>query len=277
MGVTYRRGDQIGELRSSKVLVCCGVINTPLLLMRSGYGSKELLGEKLLVENPNVGNHYNADHAYAVRALSDTPLMEAGRGTNNGHYIFDYGDPDGDYNLMITSSYANLLTLPQTAALSEYAPEFGHEHKEFMRTGCTRISGVLLYQTGPKNSGGRVLPDGSVEYRSNPRMIRRFQEGEEICRTILKRMGLKNISTGGDVGERVRTYQGNLHAMGSCRAGVDPKDSVVNPRFESHDIEGLLLCDGSVIPRCGSSEACIPVATVAAFAWPRIVEDHFSV
>ncbi len=89
-------------------------------------------------------------------------------------------------------------------------------------------------------------------------------------------MGLKNISTGGDIGERVRTYRGNLHAMGSCRAGVDPKDSVVNPRFESHDVEGLLLCDGSVIPRSGSSWACIPIATVAAFASRRIVQDHFS-
>ena len=276
-GVAYHRGDQTGELRSSKVLVSCGVYNTPGLLMRSGYGSKELLGEKLLVENPNVGNHYNADQVFRVGGFSDNPLLEAGRGTNSGDYFFEYGDANGDFNLMITSASSNSIVFPQLAALSGYAPQFGHEHKEFMRTACTRMSGVMLLQTCPKNSRGRVGPDGSVsDYTSDPRMINRFQEGEAICIKLLERMGLKKITTGGDIGERVRTFMGAGHGMGSCRAGADSKDSVVNPRFESHDIEGLFVCDGSVIPRSGSSWACIPVATVAAFAWRRIVQDHFS-
>jgi hypothetical protein len=252
------------------------VINTPILLMRSGYGSKDILGDKVIVENPNVGNNYNSDQAFAVSAFSDKPLMEAGRGTNNGEYIFEYGEPDGDFNLMISSNYSNRLILPQQAALSEFAPDFGHPHKEYMRTACTRISGVLVHQTGPKNSRGRVGPDGTVTYSSDPRMIKRFEEGVEICRTILTRMGFKRIPPVGGLDERVRNYRGNVHATGSCRAGVDVKDSVVNPRFESHDIDGLFICDGSVVPRTGSSEACIPIATVAAFAWRRIVEDHFS-
>ena len=275
-GIAYRRGSETGELRSSKVLVCSGVINTPILLMRSGYGSKDILGDKVIVENPNVGNNYNSDQAFAVSAFSDKPLMEAGRGTNNGDYIFEYGEPDGDFNLMISSNYSNRLILPQQAALSEFAPDFGHPHKEYMRTACTRISGVLVHQTGPKNSRGRVGPDGTVTYSSDPRMIKRFEEGVEICRTILTRMGFKRIPPVGGLDERVRNYRGNVHATGSCRAGVDVKDSVVNPRFESHDIDGLFICDGSVVPRTGSSEACIPIATVAAFAWRRIVEDHFS-
>ncbi|MEE8348213.1 MAG: GMC family oxidoreductase [Acidobacteriota bacterium] len=274
-GVSYRQGDQTGILRAPKVLLACGVINTPVLLMRSGYGSRELLGDKLKVENPNVGNHYNSDQAFAVTAISDKPLMEAGRGTNNGNYFFDYGEPDGDFNLMISSNYANRLIVPQSAAISGYAPEFGRQHKEYMKTACTRISGVLMHQTGSKNSRGRVLPDGSREYSSDPRMIQRFEEGGELCRKVLAGMGLKKIRSG-NIAERVRAYRGNVHAMGSCRAGVDPRESVVNPRFESHDIEGLLICDGSVIPRCGSSEACIPIVTVAAFAWRRVVEDHFS-
>ena len=275
-GIEYRRGSERGELRSSKVLVCSGVINTPVLLMRSGYGSRELLGDKLLVENPNVGNHYNTDQTIAIRAFSDEPLMEAGRGTNNGDYIFEHGMPDGDFNLMISSNYSNRLILPQQAALSEFAPDFGSDHKEYMRTACTRISGILVHQTGPKNSRGRVEPDGTLSYSSDPRMVKRFEEGVEISRALLKGMDFKRISEVRGLDERVRTYRGNVHAMGSCRAGVEPKDSVVNERFQSHDIEGLLICDGSVIPRCGSSEACIPIATMAAFAWRRMVEDHFS-
>ena len=132
------------------MLVCSAVINTPMLLMRSGYGSRELLGDKLLVENPNVGNHYNTDQTIAVRAFSDKPLMEAARGTNNGDYIFEYG-----------------------------------------------------------------MPDGTLSYSSDPRMVKRFEEGVEICRALLKGMGVKRISDVRGLDERVRTYRGNVHAIGS--------------------------------------------------------------
>ena len=44
--------------------------------MRSGYSSKELLGETLLAENPNVGNHFNVDQVFRLGAFSDEPLMD---------------------------------------------------------------------------------------------------------------------------------------------------------------------------------------------------------
>ncbi len=63
--------------------------------------------------------------------------------------------------------------------------------------------------------------------------------------------------------------------VGACRAGVDPEISVVNPYFESHDVDHLFICDGSVFPRVTTGPTGIPLATLAVFAAGRIVERHF--
>ena len=64
--------------------------------------------------------------------------------------------------------------------------------------------------------------------------------------------------------------------MGSGRAGVDPKMSVVKPYFESHDVDNLWICDGSVIPRVSTGNSGTPQASVSVFAAQRIIERHFS-
>ncbi len=66
------------------------------------------------------------------------------------------------------------------------------------------------------------------------------------------------------------------HLVGSCRAGIDPKTSVVDPYFESHDVDNLFVCDGSVIPRVTTGNSGTPQASVSVFAAQRIIERHFS-
>ena len=63
--------------------------------------------------------------------------------------------------------------------------------------------------------------------------------------------------------------------VGACRAGIDARSSVVNPYFESHDVDHLFVCDNSVIPRVTTGATGVPLAIVAVFAAQRIVERHF--
>lgn len=65
-------------------------------------------------------------------------------------------------------------------------------------------------------------------------------------------------------------------SAGVCRAGVGPKESVVNPHFESHDVENLFVCDGSVLPRVCLGTKFVPVCCVAAFAARRLIANHFT-
>jgi choline dehydrogenase-like flavoprotein len=66
------------------------------------------------------------------------------------------------------------------------------------------------------------------------------------------------------------------HLASTCRAGVDPKTSVVDSHFQCHDMENLFICDGSVLPRTSIGSLAMAIATVATFAAQRMVEDHFS-
>ena len=66
------------------------------------------------------------------------------------------------------------------------------------------------------------------------------------------------------------------HVLGTCRAGSNASTSVTDAHFRAHDADNLFICDGSVIPRTGTGNSGMVVATVATFAAQRIVQDHFS-
>jgi len=68
---------------------------------------------------------------------------------------------------------------------------------------------------------------------------------------------------------------GGSHKVGSCRAGIDPKTSVVNSYFESHDVDNLFVCDGSAIPRVTTGNTGTPQASITVFAASRLIERHF--
>ena len=65
------------------------------------------------------------------------------------------------------------------------------------------------------------------------------------------------------------------HPLGTCRMGSDPEWSVVRHTCESWDVEGLYVCDGSVIP---SSPGVNPQLTIMALAMrcAGFIDDRLS-
>ena len=124
----------------------------------------------------------------------------------------------------------------------------------------------------PRTIRGWINEWGEQIYSGNdPAIIKHLEQGRELIYEMLKKMGAREIR-GMDRPLRVRhlaTY------VGSCILGADPKSSVVDPYFESHDIDGLFVCDGSTVPRTASQGYAGTVATLALFASSRIVERYF--
>ena len=54
-----------------------------------------------------------------------------------------------------------------------------------------------------------------------------------------------------------------FHPLGTCRMGIDPDTSVVDSSYETHDVPGLYIVDGSVVP---TSIAVNPQLTIMALA-----------
>jgi hypothetical protein len=174
---------------------------------------------------------------------------------------------------------------PYALATDQSAPEFGREHKEFMRdiyilqkphrvrAEYLKRGSIGISLVRPSGVLGKMDAYLDLDYdRTDPGTLRRLREGHEIGLEILKKMGARKIFESED-GVRVTNVSG---ISSSCRAGSDRSNSVVNSDFESHDVDDLLICDQSVQPRTASRGYGSPVAMFATYAAQRMVAKYFS-
>jgi choline dehydrogenase-like flavoprotein len=100
------------------------------------------------------------------------------------------------------------------------------------------------------DSSGRVLPDGSVHKKVTDADRKRLDEGSSIAGEILKKAGVRasTISTGKPQG----AHHGGTAAIGR----------VVDKQLQT-DIDGLFVCDASVLPR---APGLPPILTIVALA-----------
>jgi len=273
-GLLCRSGGSDQEISADRILVCCGYLNTPLLLMRSGYGPPEWRGNPIVVENPNIGKHIDG-HPFSpsVSALFDRPLGDGATGSLPGHRMIEDFREDAEGRLLLTANFG-VSGFPNQDALHPMAPDYGREHKKFIKeNGILRTGTIRLRVVKPP---GRWFVDGEGKmlYGGDHTLtLQRIREGIQKAREILEEMGAQRI-TSPTLAELTPQTRGE-HKVGSCRAGMDPKTSVVNPNFESHDIENSLICDGSVIPRVSSGPSGTPQAALSVLAAARIIERHF--
>lgn len=272
-GVHYTRHGQHNEARAPKVIVTCGTAGTPVVLMRSGYGSREFLGDQLIVENNNVGRHLDGDMGHGVNALFDIDIKGDRGGV--GRYFFRMMGSMGYQTLRINDSKMSAVdeAYPHVLALHRFAPDLGWEHKEYMRTVCRRFGNISASLAAAIWDKGVVTPIGKFVYnREDARVLKSLKEGTELIVELYEKMEVKPVKI--DRKPPKRFHIG--HQTSSCRAGESRKNSVANSDFESHDVENLLVASAAVIPRGNLTSAHIPTSLVAAYAWRRIVANHFT-
>ena len=137
-GAVYKdKAGTMHEVRAARVVVALGTAFTPLLLYKSGYGPKELLGNNLLVENKNVGMHLSGDNDLVSSAYLEEPITAEGR---EGEVFSEHGPwcattprPWGELTMHIRSASADRI--PEEVAVGPLTPGFGWDHKEYMRNG----------------------------------------------------------------------------------------------------------------------------------------------
>lgn len=213
--------------------------------------------------------------AASIAALWDEPIKTADGTSAGGSFIKKDWRENGQGRLILQDYAMGAITYPHEAAISKVAPDFGRAHKEFMKTAVTRIGGLYPF-IGKPGVFGEVGRNGEVLYSQKQAditgLLEWAREVTELSKQILQHMGAAKIIA--NPVRRIANYS-LAHTAGTCRAGADPKISVVNPYFESHDISNLFICDASVVPR-QQQYGAMPTVAVASFAWRRIVSRHFS-
>ncbi len=293
-GVVYRQDGQLRQAKAPNVVVSCGYNGTPRLLYRSGYGPSSKVKD-LIVENKNVGlNLVCSVNAGSITMLFDDPIIDPAIGCHGVHHVA-FAGRNGKNLLLVgedMGSREGTRRYPEDRAMSQYAPDFGVELKEFMRKCTTHVGQIRVEMAktplrgeidadGRSVFGGESIDGGDEErggvYREYlekryPDIMKRLNEGLEVARTIGDHLKPARM----DRREKLPEVISTNHNHGSCRAGESAANSVVNSDLESHDVDGLFIADASTIPFQCTANPGIPTAAIVCYGWRRMVAKHFT-
>lgn len=280
-GAVYKdKSGTMHEVRAARVICACAANWTPLLLYKSGYGPRELLGDNLLVENKNVGRHMTGDfsiHASAYLAEQISPTGRAGEMRSSEPWAAVQPRPWPELSVRIHGD--GVSRVPESVALGPFAPGFSWDHKEYMRNG-SGVSHIMNWVThfGAIPWSWRVLPpDGRIERveLDAPRLQAAIKQSEEMVRAWMDKLAVKPLKVDLRNFSQPATSFDPRHVSGTVRAGASPETSVCTSDFDCHDIDHLLFTSSATIPRT-FFWSLGPTAVNAAYAWRKMIENHFS-
>lgn len=274
----------------SEVLVTSGAIGSPKLLLLSGIGPAAHLREMEVtptLDLPGVGENLN-DH-FGIDIVAEL----------NGHYSLDkYNKPH--WMALAGLQYFLFGSGPVTSNVVEggafwYSGDKGTipDLQFHFLAGAGAEAGV---PSVPKGSSGITLNSyslrpksrGVVRLRSSdanaqavvdpnflghPDDLKISVEGVKISREIFEQPALQKyirkirfpdnqVKTQADYEAYARQYgRTSYHPTGTCKMGVDDM-AVVDPQLRVHGIDGLRVCDSSVMPSLIGSNTNAPTIMI---------------
>lgn len=250
-------------IRAKTVVVAAGSMHTPLLMMRSGFRSRAL------------GRHLTLHPGFRVVARFDDPV-HGWRGALQSAYS-DHFEHQG-------ITLTGLFVPPNVLAAA--MPGVGRAfHQRVSGVANLAIFGGIVHDEG----GGRIFPgigrEPLIFYKlakeNKAAMIRGIQilcecffagGAREIYLPIF---GSEPIRNGNDIAKQIteqvparRIECVTFHPLGSARIALDPKDGVVDPWGKTHELDGVYVADGSVVPTSiGVNSQLTVMAMAARIAW----------
>jgi choline dehydrogenase-like flavoprotein len=257
--------------QKAKIVVVCanGVESSKLLLLSKSNAFRDGLANS----SGLVGKHLMWDNGSFACGLFEEPLNEF-KGIQVTRLIHDYyrADPkrgfyggggiDARFNYY-PAGFA-LFGMPPDA------PKWGAEYKKTLRQYFTRTMSLLAHATSlpmeknsvsldPEVKDAWGLPAVRITFENHPDDIANLKWLLERQYEIFSAMGAKNVWS-----QPVDGFETSRHLMGTCRMGVDPKKSVVNPYGRTHDVPNLFVVDGSNFVTSARQQ---PTATIQALAY----------
>ena len=255
-------------VRARAVVVACGSIHSPALLLRSG------------IALPALGRHLALHPATAVLGDMEEPVRPW-TGTVQAHYSDQFADLDSGYGFKFE-------TAPMHPSLFALAVpwESGDAHRRAMtRLAQTTLCGILLRD----REGGRVRVDRAghpvVRYRLSRYDARHLRRACAAAGELLEAAGAREIwlplarrvayrpgpgARARWLAELDRTGWGpnqmllvTFHQMASCRMGASAKTSVVDAGHQVWGVPQLYVADASVFPTASGVNPMLTIMGVA--------------
>lgn len=264
VAVETRAGDTIAA--DSEIILCCGGIETPRLLLRSGVGPRQALGHAgipCLVHNPHVGAHI-MDHprvVLRVPAKRGYRLSQNSTGTEAGLF-FDVDDLDEE---AMPPQIQCMIKPPLES--SEPACAIG------VLLTHPRSSGTIALD--PKSQSGLAIDNGYFDVATDltlfasalgrvRALLADSREALELSADWETQFpdDLENL-----VRERVQT---TWHYSCGARMARSDESGVVDSDFRVFGTERLRVCDTSAFPDMPTANINAPAMMFALHAAERI-------
>jgi choline dehydrogenase-like flavoprotein len=255
-------------VRAPHVVIACGALESPALLLRSGIGG------------PATGDYLRLHPCTAFLGVYDEDQRSWWGAPHTG-VVDEFADTGGGWGFLVeTAQYTTGVgasAVPFTGAA---------QHKRVLeqyRNFSTFIG--LLRDRGHGrvtiDSEGQAAPwyslDDEVDVANTRAAIDaqvRLHEAAGAREVIGLAPGLPTWRRGDDldawIGRAQRTplrFGGHklfsAHQMGTCRMGTDPKTSVAGPWGELHDTPGVWIGDGSAFPTSSGTNPMISIMALA--------------
>ncbi|MFT3805211.1 MAG: GMC family oxidoreductase [Burkholderiaceae bacterium] len=255
-------------VRAPRVVVACGSLESPALLLRSGIGG------------PAVGRYLRLHPCTAIAAIYPGP-QDAWWAAPMTAMIDEFERPGGDYGFLIQAPHCSVGTgaalLPFTTA-AEHKEAMSHYRNTATSIGLTRDHG---HGRVAIDARGEALPTYSVTdpvdvanlYLGMQAQVRMHAAAGAIKVGVLA-AGAPAWRWGDDLDAFVARLRdlplrfGGVslfcaHQMGTCRLGKDPIQSVAGPFGELHDTPGVWIGDASAFPTSSGTNPMISTMALA--------------
>ena len=260
-------------LATDQVVLSCGALQTPGLLLRSGIGPANDLhaaGLPVHADLPAVGSNLMDHLQLPVILRLQKPIPEPTLLTGNVMFLnlndnSPYGAPDLQLN----------FTPAAPKPLQRFLPPLG---------GPVMIFLPILVQ--PKSRGTiRVKADRSIEidpaYLSDPADVEVLKRSIDVVRKMAGSKSMAGLAGDElapgalDTEQYIRDNASTLwHPVGTCSMGSSRTDSVVDGNLNVHGIKGLKVCDASVTPHATSGNNHVPTMVTAEIGARLILQGH---
>lgn len=285
-GVEYVQDGQRRVVRAEReVIVSCGAIESPKLLMHSGIGDPEQLKPFDIAVNvalPGVGQNFH-DHPLVIGPIGrmDRPGPDPlGNMTEVGLFwpsVPGMSVPDLEICLVHRAPFgeaffANVVRRLQTGQPVAPAAQLVDPHIVLALPGLVQpLSRGWVKLT---SSDPLAAPEVSANYGAEPYDIDRIVTMVQIARDIyaskaFQAWGMQELSPGPTVTDTAALRQwvvdntgSYYHFVGSCKMGVD-RLAVVDPQLKVHGVEGLRVVDGSVMPTIPAANTHTTIVMIA--------------
>jgi choline dehydrogenase-like flavoprotein len=228
-------------VRAGAVVVACGALNTPQLLLRSGLTS------------PAIGRNLGLHPVRLVYGLFDEIQDAHMVYPITAHSMAHQHDEDGGFVIEATTvqdpiGFATTLS-------DERGPLWGRPLVDAVRK--YRYWNGVLAMVSDENTSAVVLDESGNERFDvawNETERQRLDAALAFSREVLVRAGARQVCWSGIA---------STHVQGTCRMGDDPERSAVDRNGESHEVRRLFVGDASLVPRTMSVNPSLTIMALA--------------